>query len=191
MPPGWVETLAKAHLDVPEFGVIGCWPFAEEDYLPDLAAPKIATFSGGHQLLQNCWIGGSGYITKRRSIDQLGPIGPKQSFSGYCIQMALRGAVNGWYVPFLMQDHMDDPRSEHTNFRTDEEFRRLHPLTAKNFQVRTLEEWVDFIREDARVSQSASMDPRQYVGWPAKLRRVRNRVTGLGHRALEVLNGNA
>jgi hypothetical protein len=73
---------------------------------------------------------------------------------------------------------MDDPRSEHTNFKTDDDFRSRHCLTAKNFKVQTLEGWVDFIREDARVSQSASLDPRQYVGWRARLRRVRSRLLG-------------
>jgi len=176
VPEGWIETLAKAHADVPAFGVIGCWPFAKEDYVPELAADKTKAFDSGHQLLQNCWIGGSGYITKRECIDQVGPIAPDQSFTGYCIQLALRGWANGWYLPFLYQDHMDDPRSEHTNFRTDADFRRLHPLTAKNFSVHTLEGWVGFIREDARISQTASTDPRQYVGWRAKLKRARKRL---------------
>jgi len=178
VPPGWIETLRQAHADVPEFGVIGCWPFAEEDYVPDLAVRKIGTFGDGHRLLRNCWIGGSGYIMKRQSVEQLGPLGPDQSFTGYCIQLAVRGAINGWYFPFLVQDHMDDPRSEHTNFKTEEDFQRLHPLTAKNFRVNTLEKWVDFIREDARIGQSADTDPRQYVGWRARLRSARSRLLG-------------
>jgi len=175
VPDGWIQVLGQAHMDVPEFGTIACWHYREEDYVPDLAERKTRTYAGGHQLMQNCWTGGSGYLMKRRCIEQLGLLPAGQSFPGYCIQLAARGWVNGWYFPFLYQDHMDDPRSEHTNLKTDEDFQRLHPLTAKTFDVKTLEDWLEFNRQDARSLQRAGTDPRQYTGWRAKLRRLAHR----------------
>ena len=176
MPAGWVQTLRKAHMDVPEFGVLGCWPFLEEDYVPELAEPKTRMFPEGHRLLMNCWVGGSGYLVKRQCLEQIGPIVDGQSFTGYCVQLAVRGWINGWYLPLLCQDHMDDPRSEHTNLRTDEDFQRLRPLTAKTFKIETLEGWVDFIREDVRSLLQASADPKYYVGWRVTLRKLRQRL---------------
>lgn len=176
MPAGWVQTLRKAHMDVPEFGVLGCWPFLEEDYVPELAEPKTRTFPGGHRLLTNCWVGGSGYLMKRRCFEEVGPIVDGQSFTGYCVQLAVRGRINGWYLPLLCQDHMDDPRSEHTSLKTDADFQRLRPLTAKTFEIDTLEGWVDFIREDARSLLRASADPKHYVGWRVVLRKLRQRL---------------
>src|SRR5262249_24933662 len=34
VPDGWIEKLRCAHEDVPEFGVIGCWRFEDEDFVP-------------------------------------------------------------------------------------------------------------------------------------------------------------
>jgi cellulose synthase/poly-beta-1,6-N-acetylglucosamine synthase-like glycosyltransferase len=176
MPDGWGQTLRKAHTDVAEFGVLGCWPFLEGDYVPELAEWKTREYAEGHRLMMNCWVGGSGYLMKRQCLEQVGPIVDGQSFTGYCVQLAVRGWVNGWYLPLLCQDHMDDPRSEHTNLRTDEDFQRLRPLTAKTFEIDTLAGWVEFIREDARSLLQASADPKHYVGWRVTLRKLRQRL---------------
>ncbi len=49
VPERWVETLREAHEAEPRFGVVGCWRFQDEDFLPNVAGPKIETFSGGHR----------------------------------------------------------------------------------------------------------------------------------------------
>src|SRR5690606_2229617 len=56
LPDGWAQTLRGAHEDVPELGVIGCWRFQDEDYVPELAVKKVRSFQGGHRVLQNPWI---------------------------------------------------------------------------------------------------------------------------------------
>ncbi len=109
MPLGWADVLRQAHTDMPQFGVIGCWRFPDEDFVPQLANKKIKEFNGGHSLLQNCWIEGSGYLMKRECLVENGLLKENGNFTDYCIQLARKGRINGWYYPFLYQEHLDDP----------------------------------------------------------------------------------
>ena len=181
MPQGWGRILQKAHEDVPEFGVIGCWRFTESDFYPELARCKIKTFSGRHQLMVNCWIEGSGYLMKKECVDQFGIVKPGQSFPQYCIRLAAKGFVNGWYYPFLYQEHFDHPWSKHSRFQTDADFMRDRPLMAQRRGIKSLEEYAQHFRDEARRLQTASPDPRHYVGWrsvPSRLRRRFRRIFG-------------
>lgn len=182
MPEGWCDTLRQAHRDVPELGIVGCWRFREEDFVPELANRKIARF-GDHQILQNCWVEGSGYVMKRRVVDTVGPIRDGESFSQYGIRAALAGFVNGWYYPFLYQEDMDDPRSPYTLKRTQEDFERYASLSQQRFGVETLEQCIERQRMCALEVQEASPDPRDYVGWRGRLRRLRTRLFDRGRVA--------
>ena len=53
------------------------WRFPDADVDPDLVAEKLADYPGGHRLLRNHWIQGSGYLVKREVLDQLGPLRPR------------------------------------------------------------------------------------------------------------------
>jgi hypothetical protein len=178
LPAGWTNTLRRAHEEVEQFGMIGCWPFLLEDFMPDLAARKIRTFSGGHRLLHNLWIGGSGYLMKREVVQQIGGLRERESFASYCIRAAAKHWINGWYFPFICQDHMDDPRSRYTLMRSEEEFRRCRGLSAQRFGIDSLA----MLKERARLAaievQQASTDLSDYVGWRALSRRVLRRVIG-------------
>ena len=178
MPYGWANVLRQAHADVPEFGVIGCWHFLEEDFVPELANKKIRQFTGGHQLMQKCSIGGSGYLMKRECLKVNGLLRSAKTFTDYCIRLAAKGWINGWYYPFLYQEHMDDPRSPNTLLKSDDDFKRHLPLTAGNFGVNSLEEWVQWLRRDAIYQQTASINPKLYIGWRGRLRRIRQRIIG-------------
>jgi hypothetical protein len=122
--------------------------------------------------MENCWTGGSGYLMKRRCFAQMGLLRPRQSFTDYGIALASRGWVNGWYYPFLYQDHMDDPRSEHCRYRDEAGFQANRSLSAETFGIRTLEEFKRAHREGAVALQGASTDPRDYIGPKAFLRKV-------------------
>ncbi|WP_205857056.1 glycosyltransferase family 2 protein [Phytoactinopolyspora endophytica] len=179
--PGWIDTLAEAHEANPEFGVVGSWRHPEDDFRPDLATRKIATFRGGHQLMRNMWVQGSGYMMKRRIVERQGLLRADESFPRYCIRSARSGAVNGFYYPFIPEDHMDDPRSPHTLIRTDEDLRLRMPLSAKANGVRTVDDWVEQLRRSAVVLQETSPDPRDWTWWRRKARRGRyylRRLTG-------------
>jgi glycosyltransferase involved in cell wall biosynthesis len=179
VPEGWDEALRGAHEDELRLGVIGCWRFADEDFVPELAARKIRTFGGGRQLLVNMWIEGSGYLMKRECFDRLGPLRRGQSFTDYCIQIGRNGWVNGWIYPFLHQEHMDDPRAEHTGLRSDSDLLRALPLSARRSGVASLEDWLAQLRRSAREVQTAPIDPAYWSPMRRRLRRLRSLVRGV------------
>jgi Glycosyl transferase family 2 len=162
---GWAQTFMAAHADHERFGAIGSWRFLDEDFDPELSLPKIREFPGGHKLLQSMWVQGSGFVLKRACVERHGALKPRQTFTNYIVQLSLAGWNNGWYYPFVREEDMDDPRSPHTRFRTDEDLQARLPLTARYNGITTLAGWQDLIIHTARVSQGASIDPRYYKGW--------------------------
>ena len=177
MPDNWTQALERAHRDIPQAGILGTWRFPEEDFAVDLARKKIQTF-GPHQLLRSCWVEGSGYLMKRQVIERIGFIGERESFTTYCIRAAAVGFINGWYFPFLYQEHMDDPRAPHTEMRTETDFARLRPLSAQTFKLASREEWTNKLKELARSLQVCSYDPTDYLGPKAWLRQKACRIMG-------------
>jgi hypothetical protein len=122
----------------------------------------------------NCWLGGSGYLMKRACVDVVGLLGADKGFTNTCFAIARRGWTNGWYVPWLFQDHMDDPRSVHTMLRTDADVQRWLPLSAQRSGVRTVAAWQAQLIASAREVQAASPNVREYSRW----RELRKRVLG-------------
>ncbi|MGH3716725.1 MAG: glycosyltransferase family 2 protein [Micromonosporaceae bacterium] len=177
--PGWIQTLRGAHADVPEFGVIGSWRFPEEDFDPERAGRKLHTYPRRHRVLRNLWVQGSGYLLKREVVERTGPLGPRDSFTSWCIKASRLGYVNGWYYPFLPEDHMDDPRSAYTMYRTDADLRAHLPLSARTNGIQTLADWEAQMRRSALIAQTASIDPREYAGWRKARRGVKRRVSRL------------
>lgn len=172
--PGWTRTLAKAHADVPEFGMIGSWHFPAEDFDYELAKPKIQKF-GQHQVIRNAWTGVGAGLVKVKTMRECGPLESSRT-TNYWIQMALRGYINGYYYPLILADHLDDPRAPHSRIKSEEDFQRHAPTTAKCRGVRSLDEWVQWCRRDALTVQTASINPKLYIGWRGRLRRIRRRI---------------
>ena len=175
VPDQWTAKLRRAHEEVPEFGIIGCWRFEEEDFVPEVANKKIMEFAGGHRLLVNFWVEGSGYLMKRACLDQAGLLKNKQTFTDYCINVARSGWVNGWIFPFLYQEHMDDPRAEHTALKSDQDLFEHMPLTAANYGVETLSDWENLIRLHALEVQEAPIAKSYWPRWRRRLRRLRRK----------------
>jgi GT2 family glycosyltransferase len=171
LPDGWARTLIAAHVESPRLGLLGCWRFYDEDFVPELAERKLRELPGGHRVMLNCWVQGSGYVMKREVVQQLGSLVSYESFTDYCVRAARAGWINGWYFPFIHEEHMDDPRSPYSQLRSDEDFRLNRPLSAVNDNVQSLEEWKNRVRWMARSVQAAPIDPRYHQGWRAKLRR--------------------
>lgn len=168
--PGWAQTLRRAHEDEPRFGVIGTWRFYDEDYVPDLAEKKIATYGGGHRIMRNPWVQGSGYLMKRQCVTQQGLLRKKQSFTQYCLELACRGYVNGWYYPFIHEEHLDDPRSPFTGLNNDGDLLDRLPLSAQSRGIDTLQAWEAQMRASARTLQAAEPEARRHMG---RLQRAR------------------
>lgn len=174
---GWVERLSRVHHDVDQLGVIACWHFPLEDFLPDVARQKTRRFEGGHQLMLNPWVQGSGIMLKRQCVDAMGRLPSKdKGFTSYCIRIAAAGWTNGWCVPLVPIDHMDDPRSPNTMLKTDADIERHLPLSAWLRGTRTIESWTAHLRMSARAIQESPIDPRLYVGVRKKIRRLWTRI---------------
>jgi cellulose synthase/poly-beta-1,6-N-acetylglucosamine synthase-like glycosyltransferase len=116
MSPGWTRTLAQAHQDIPELGVVACWHFFPEDFNLERAQHKIQQF-GRHRILRHPWTCGTGLLFKRETYRRLGPL-RGDGTTQYWINMAKAGHVNGFYYPLIYQEHVDDPRSKHNRSRT-------------------------------------------------------------------------
>jgi glycosyltransferase involved in cell wall biosynthesis len=179
LPDGWIEDLISPHEAFPDFGVLGCWRFADEDFVPELANRKIKEFPGGHRVMLNLWTEGSCFLMKRRCVKEQGLLQQGQSFPQYCKSLAQRGFVNGYRFPFIRVEDLDDPRAPHTLIRSEEEFARMQPLTAVYNGVRTREEWTNQIRRSARAVQSASPDPKHWRGWRQAVRSLKLRARKL------------
>ena len=184
VPENWADVLRRAHGDVPAFGVLGCWRFRPEDFQPTLARSKIKEFAGGHRLLRNCWVEGSGFVMKRACVETFGLMPDGMGFSRYCMHLAAAGWIHGWYYPFLYQEHMDDPRSPYWLPQTDGGAEDTPARTGQATFKRTPDERVRVIRASALQVQRASLDHRRYFGWRAKLRRARSTLmNGLSRRS--------
>jgi hypothetical protein len=177
--PGWIDTFAAAHEANPSFGVVCSWRHPAEDFRPDLAQLKIVEFAGGHRLMLNHWVQGSGYLLPRRWLLHTGTLRETETFTGFCLRLARLGAVNGYYYPFVFEDHMDDPRSPHTLISTDADLRARMPLSAQVNGVTTVAAWQAQLERSAVLLQSASTDLRYYAGWRKKVRSARRRVRAL------------
>jgi GT2 family glycosyltransferase len=176
---GWAHTLRQAHEDVAELGVVACWHFQTEDFIPRLAEKKVRAFAGGHRLMVNPWVQGSGIMLKRRCVGAIGPLPAKdRGMTAYCIRLAAQGWVNGWYLPLVPIDHMDDPRSPHTMLRTNDDLAAHPPLSARFRNTRTIDDWLEHLRRSARMVQEAPADPRLHVGLRKKIRRSWIRLRG-------------
>lgn len=170
VPEDWCETLERAHKDIPNVGVLGCWRFLPEDFNRDMAMKKVFTY-GVHQIMRNCWIEGSGYLMKREVVNKIGLLGERESFTDFCLRVAARGFINGWYYPFLFQEHMDDPRVPHTGIHTEEDFKKLIPLSARTFGIKTREQWIQRLMKSAQRLQEYSIDPYDFIGLRARIKR--------------------
>lgn len=185
MPYGWAETLVAAHEANPQFGVIGCWRFPDEDFVPEIANKKIQRFNGDHQIMRNCWIEGSGYLMKRECFNKQGPLQEGQSFPAYCLALARKGYINGWYYPFLYQDHFDDPRSPFSQLKSDADMQKWSPLSALKNGVTTVDQWQAQLQRSALLLQKAPYDIKYYSGWRNFAKKVKNRVNRmLGRKGL-------
>lgn len=172
MPEGWVEALERDHAAEPSLGIVGSWLFREEDIVPELVDRKRRTFDG-FSIMANPWVGGSGYLMKRNCVEQQGLLRPKENFTRYCIRAAMKGWHIGWHVPFLYMDHMDDPRSEFTELRSDEEYLSKRGLTLAGRGIDTLAEARERTVRAAKELQECSSDPRDYAGWRKLVRRAK------------------
>jgi glycosyltransferase involved in cell wall biosynthesis len=177
--PGWTRPLAKAHADVPEFGMIGCWHFFPDDFDYERAKHKIQTF-GQHRILRHPWTGGGAGLVKLKAIRECGP--PESSATTqYWTRMALRGYINGFYYPLIYVEHMDDPKSKHSHLKDEASYQAAKAVTANinsPGQETLAGRWC-WRQEVLNNLLDDPWDAKYYIGWRSKLRRIKKRATGL------------
>ena len=171
MPTGWCDRLIETHRGALKFGILGSWLFREEDLNESLVAAKTVQYGGNHAMA-NPWVGGAGYLMKRACLEKCGLLRDGESFSRYCMRVARAGWINGWPLPMIMMDHMDDPRSEHTVFRNDDDVLKHRGLTAERIGINTLDQFMARVQDAALELQTCSPNWQDYIGWRAKIRRV-------------------
>lgn len=166
---GWIDRLREAHATY-AFGVIGAWRFRPEDWRPDLADAKTVNYPGGLRLLRNLWVQGSGYLVPTSVVREVGPLRNKQSFTQWCLAVERHGRPNGWLLPLIQEEHMDDPLSPLSPLRTDADLQRHLPLSAQVHGVTTLAAWNNQMRRSAMLVQGATLDVNAFNSWRAKRR---------------------
>lgn len=171
--PGWTRKIADAHNDIDSLGIVGCWRFPLDEFDENAArkAGKIQTF-GRHQILRHPWVAGSAFLMKRSTYISVGPMIGKAT-TQYSIRVALKGYINGFYYPLILQEHMDDPKSKHCMITDDESIRKYRDVTfvLREHNINSMQ---DRWRRREMVLKNLNSGPweaKYYVGWRAKLRR--------------------
>ena len=172
---GWTRTLAQAHEDIPELGVIACWHYFPDDFDYERAKHKIQTF-GKHQILRHPWTCGTGFLIKQETFKKLGPI-QNNSTTAYWLKMAREGFVNGFYYPLIYQEHMDDPKSSHSQLKDETSYQQAKKVTF-NINSPGQETLADRWRWRQQVLDNLLDDPwdvKYYSGWRGKFNRLKTK----------------
>jgi hypothetical protein len=176
--PGWTRTLAQAHHDIPELGVVACWHFFPEDFNYERARHKIHAF-GRHQVLRHPWTCGTGLLFKRETYRQLGPL-KGDGTTQYWLAMAGAGCVNGFYYPLIYQEHMDDPRSKHSRVHSMS-FEKAYQHTF-GWKTSTFRDHATYLQRNQKIVNNVltgSYDPGAYLKKQPLSRRVWRRLSRL------------
>jgi glycosyltransferase involved in cell wall biosynthesis len=179
--PGWTRILAQAHKDIDMLGTVACWHFPLKYFDEKRAAKKICTFNG-HKIFVHPQTCGSGFIIKKKTFEFLGlwNKGAATGTTGYFYKMAFAGYINGWYYPLILQEHMDYLDSEHSRFHRysfDEAYRDGYGYKFAN--IRNMEAYISRHKEIIDILMDGPTDPRYYLGWRIKYRRLLGRFRNL------------
>jgi glycosyltransferase involved in cell wall biosynthesis len=177
--PGWTRILAQAHNDIPNLGVVACWHYPPEDFDYMRARHKIQTF-GKHQILRHPWTCGTGLLIKRSAYSKLGPIIGRGT-TGFWIKLARNGYINGFYYPFVYQEHMDDPKSKHSHLKDEDSYQAAKAVTV-NINSPGQETLAGRWRWRQKVLNNLICDPwdvKYYIGWRGKLRRAKEKISNI------------
>ncbi len=174
----WTRLFSEAHQDIPMLGSLAMWHFPLKEFDGALAAAKIQTF-GKHRIFRHAWTCGSGFIMKRATYVQIGPwdTGKHVGTTGYFLKMARAGYVNGWYYPLVLQEHMDDPESQHSFFHKLE-FDKAY-ADSYGYNYAGIKDMENYVETRARIINDLLTSPfaaGYYAPWRRSLRRIVNRI---------------
>ena len=180
--PGWTSKLAQAHKDIANLGALACWHFYPNDFDYELARHKIQSI-GEHQIFRHPWVGGTGFLMKRKTFLEQGPWeqGNNVGTTYYFLKMARAGYINGWYYPLIYQEHIDDPVSECSILKNDAAIKKMYDITytLRSHNIRTMEERMEWRRIVLNNLLCDPWEAKYYVGWRAKLRKLSAKIKRL------------
>ncbi len=183
--PGWTRTLARAHRDIDNLGVVACWHYFPDDFDYERAKHKIQTF-GKHRILRHPWTCGTGFLIKRKTFEKFGSIRGSAT-TQYWLQMAEAGYINGFYYPLIHQEHMDDPKSKYSMLKDEQSYQAAKKVTfnINRHGQATLagrrvwrQQVLDNLLDDP-------WDVKYYVGWRRKVRGAAKKLKGLGSKLIK------
>jgi len=166
--PGWTRQLVRAHADVPEFGLLGCWHLGKEFFDESRARHKIQRF-GCHQILRHPWTGGAAGLVKLKAVRECGLL-ESNTTPGYWKRMALKGYVNGYYFPLICVEHMDYPWSEYFVYAGRFQEWLAASSGAMRHGIRTIEDAKAWHKIVVQNILDEPWDAKYYTGWRVKLR---------------------
>jgi glycosyltransferase involved in cell wall biosynthesis len=178
VPPGWTKPLAAVHEESKEAGLISAWFLGERFFEERRAQHKIQTL-GRHRILRHPWTGGGAALFKRQAweeADRFKGIGTPDCWK----RMAAKGYVNGFILPPIFVEHMDEPWSPHYSGKPS-------PIRKLNGCATDAQVW-EFHLAILREILDGPWDIKHYQGWRGKLRSRFNRLrrqlakSGVGSR---------
>jgi len=98
--------------------------------------------------------------------------------TGYWINLALNGFINGFYYPLIYVEHMDDPKSRYCLIKDKESFETAAAVTVglQAGRYKDLRGRLQWRQEIIRNLMDDPYDPKYYLGWRRKLRRLKSRM---------------
>lgn len=178
LPTDWIRQIRLVHAAYEGFGAVGCSRIRPEDRDEVRIQSKLQTFNGA-EILRNHWVQGSGYLLKRRWVESGGLLKDGQSWTEYCLELALSGAVNGFAYPLIFEDHLDDPRSENTGLKSDADLWRRAPLSLQRNRVDSLADWERRMIRSSTGVQTAPIDLQHWRGWRRRFRNLKSKIMKL------------
>lgn len=152
LPDGWLGELAAAFAGQ-NIGMIGGWPFPKEDWI----IPELNTnveVVGETKVLRCTAIQGHSFLAYTETLRKY--FSPPHSH-GLPIdrqKMTVDGLISGHVVPPVFCHNMDDPRSPHCLHTKDSIDPTTGALTARKMGFRSVNEFVAFLKADARARQT-------------------------------------
>ena len=95
--------------------------------------------------------------------------------------MAAAGYVNGFYYPLVFQEHMDDPKSQHSMLKDEQSYQAAKEVTfnINRHGQETLEDRWLWRKKVLDNLLEGPWDVRHYVGWRGKLRTLKSKLRSL------------
>jgi len=148
MPDGWIGRLVEVIESDTSFGMVGGWVFREGEWDQALADKNSCSINK-IKILRCVGIQGHTFLCRKNLLIKYG----NESTLGLPVDqplMTIDGIVNGYLIPPIFLENMDDPRSQHYMHRVDGGFSPDSAFTARKFGFKSIHEYSAWIADDAK-----------------------------------------